>query len=353
MNFEALIWREPWLAPVILNLKSVVKTREIQAAAVTPDGRTLYYNPEFWKHLTPEERLGVQLHEIMHIVCLHAKRRENREHSKWNIACDMAINYQICSAGYVLLHGALPGEDDTAENIYERLQKASLRANGKEQNSPYDSDCDYEYGDGDSAMSGDLLMQNTDGSGSCCSDETMAAIESSGHLAAMGTTPLSQSFRPAKPKADWRTALRSLVRSVAGDEMDYLTYEFDEFGICEDFLSAKPRCKICVLVDESGSISDDLYEQFLGELFRMSRFAEIYVSGFAGGTELNAVPLSKYERTMTGGTDVIPAYEQVCKEDFDCIVVLTDGHLEFPEFEPKHTIWAMPESFGRRMEVII
>ena len=135
--------------------------------------------------------------------------------------------------------------------------------------------------------------------------------------------------------------------------MDYLTYEFDEFGICEDFLSAKPRCKICVLVDESGSISDDLYEQFLGELFRMSRFAEIYVSGFAGGTELNAVPLSKYERTMTGGTDVIPAYEQVCKEDFDCIVVLTDGHLEFPEFEPKHTIWAMPESFGRRMEVII
>ena len=92
---------------------------------------------------------------------------------------------------------------------------------------------------------------------------------------------------------------------------------------------------------------------FLGELFRMSRFAEIYVSGFAGGTELNAVPLSKYERTMTGGTDVIPAYEQACKEDFDCIVVLTDGYLEFPEFEPKHTIWAMPESFGRRMEVII
>ena len=65
MNFEALIWREPWLAPVILNLKSVVKTREIQAAAVTPDGRTLYYNPEFWKHLTTEERVGVQLHEIM------------------------------------------------------------------------------------------------------------------------------------------------------------------------------------------------------------------------------------------------------------------------------------------------
>ena len=101
------------------------------------------------------------------------------------------------------------------------------------------------------------------------------------------------------------------------------------------------------------SLSHDLFEQFLGELLRMSQFAEIFVSGFAGGTELNAVPLSKYERTMTGGTDVIPAYEQACREDFDCIVVLTDGYLAFPESEPRHTIWVMPESFGRRVEVIL
>lgn len=90
MNFEALIWREPWLAPVILNLKRVVENQDIQEAAITPDGRTLYYNPEFWRHLSPEERLGVQLHEILHIVSLHAKRRENREYSKWNMAYEKA-----------------------------------------------------------------------------------------------------------------------------------------------------------------------------------------------------------------------------------------------------------------------
>ena len=129
MNFEALIWREPWLAPVILNLKRVVKTQDIQEAAITPDGRTLYYNPEFWRHLSPEERLGVQLHEILHIVSLHAKRRENREHSKWNMACDMAINFQICASGYVLPPGVLPGEDDAAEQEKENgtaKQKAFL-----------------------------------------------------------------------------------------------------------------------------------------------------------------------------------------------------------------------------------
>ena len=43
----------------------------------------------------------------------------------------------------------------------------------------------------------------------------------------------------------------------------------------------------------------------------------------------------------------------VLRQDFDCIVVLTDGYLAFPESEPRHTIWVMPESFGRRVEVIL
>ncbi len=351
MNFETLIWREPWLAPVILNLKRVVKTQDIQEAAITPDGRTLYYNPEFWKHLTTEERLGVQMHEMLHIVSLHAKRRENREHSKWNMACDMAINFQICASGYMLPPGVFPGEDDAAETIYESLMKASLEAEGKEQNSPYHAD--FVPGGEERVLSGDILRYNEDGTDFCCEEETMEAVESACNLAAAGTTLLSRCFIPRTAKADWRILFRSLVRSVTGDDMDYLTYEFDEFGVCEDVLSAKPRCRVCVLVDESGSIRDALFEQFLGELLNMSQFAEIYVSGFAGGTELNAVPLRKYERTMTGGTDVIPAYEHACREDFDCIVVLTDGYLAFPESEPLHTIWVMPESFGRRMEVIL
>ena len=147
--------------------------------------------------------------------------------------------------------------------------------------------------------------------------------------------------------------MQNLVKSVLGDEYDYLSYEFDEFGICEDILSPKPRARICVLVDESGSIGDELYRQFLGELEKMKRFADIYASGFTDNTELNAVPLKDYRRTMTGGTDVFRAYEKACQLQFSCIIVLTDGYLEFPKHEPTDTIWAMPKSFGRKNEVII
>lgn len=347
MNFNTLIWKEPWLAPIALNITAVIKTNEINTAGITPNGKTLYYNPDFWKRLRSEERLGVQLHELLHIVNLHAKRRDGRDFSKWNTACDMSINYQIKKAGYKLPASALPGEDESAEQIYDMLNTAKsptsrnglLSGNG-------------QPGSGANILADDLLKRNCDGSESF-SEETAEAAESAGKLAGRGSTPLSKLYQPIASKADWRTVLRGFVKSISGYEVDYLSYEFDEYGICEDILCCKPKSKLCVLTDESGSIEDGLYRQFLGELNKMSRFAEVFVSGFTDGTKLDAVPLKDYRRTMTGGTDLLPAYREACEKDFDGIIVLTDGYLEFPDSEPKPTVWAMPERRNRKYEVIL
>ena len=48
MNFNTLIWKEPWLAPIALNITAVIKTNEINTAGITPNGKTLYYNPDFF-----------------------------------------------------------------------------------------------------------------------------------------------------------------------------------------------------------------------------------------------------------------------------------------------------------------
>ena len=351
MNFHSLIWKEPWLTPVILNLKNIIETEAVPTAGVTPDGKTLYYNPHFWKSLSKEEEIGVQIHELLHIVNLHSQRRKNRIFEKWNIACDKAINYQITSSGYKLPKDALPGENDTAENIYKKLPDPKPSKYSDSQGSKKAKS--VQNSDNSNILADDLLKKNEDGSDSFADTETREAVEAAGKLAGKGVTPLSRHFTPIPSKADWRIVLQNLVKSVLGDEYDYLSYEIDEFGICEDILSPKPYAKLCVLVDESGSIDDELYRRFLGELEKMKRFADIYASGFTDNTELNAVPLKKYRRTMTGGTDVRRAYEEACQLHFDCIIVLTDGYLTFPEQEPTDTIWAMPKSFGRRKEVIL
>lgn len=364
MNFSMLIWREPWLAPIVLNLHKVIATTQVETAGVTPDGKTLYYSPSFWKSLNPDERLGVQLHEMLHIANLHAARKGSRQHMLWNIACDMAINSQIQNSKYTLPKGAIDGENDTAENIYERLLQKSRRSSRGQQGAKKSiysgfggtsggKSCPQPEKAGEPLLNGDLLERNADGSSAVPDADTLEAIESAGRLAGLGNSPLAKCFQPRAAKADWRVILQRYVKSALGDDLDYLSYEFDEFGICEDVLEKKPRAKICALVDESGSIEDKLYEQFLGELAKMTRFAKVFVSGFTDGTDLNAVPLEKYHRTMTGGTDVLPAYRQACKETFDCILVLTDGCLTFPITEPKPTIWVMPESHLRKREVIL
>lgn len=403
MNFQPLIWREPWLAPIVLNIQSVISTRRVESMGITPDGKTLYYDPDYWKSLTKEEQLTSLLHELLHIASRHYARREGREKERWNQACDLSINYLLRQAGYKLPPGCIYDNiNDSAEHIYDsfdvkemeslkkRAERQKSQAADKEKKGsqedggrrsedartkkrPGDPDVpdaelekwvpddigeetfSAEIGTGGLPLGDDLLDENEDGS-CTCPLSTLDAIEKTGILAkeaGTGTTPLSRFFTPFTPKADWRTILQNYVKSMVGDDLDYLTYEFDEFGVCEDVLSPKPVRRICALVDESGSIEDTLYQQFLGELLKMDRFAEVDVSGFTDRTDLNAVPVKKYRRTMTGGTDVRPAYLQACQKEYDCILVLTDGYLEFPETEPVPTIWVMPWSLGKKKEVLI
>lgn len=384
MNFQALIWQEPWLAPIAVNISHIVATDRVASMGITPDGKTLYYNPTYWKALSKEEQLGSQAHVLLHIANRHMDRQEGREKTRWNLACDLSINYLLRFAGYALPPGVIyENMHDSAETIYDWLddenrvdlerrasrvrKNAGLTGKGKTKEKgtsgkgevPSDGEgASEENGDefrSELPLSGDLLEENEDGSDSCpvstwdAIDKAIALSKMAGH----GTTVLSRLFTPYKGRADWRVILQNYVKSAVGDDLDYLSYEFDEFGVCEDILSPKPKIKICALVDESGSISDELYEQFLGELLKMDRYAEVDAAGFTDRTELNAVPVREYRRTMRGGTDVRHTYEQACQKEYDCIIILTDGYLEFPEREPLPTIWTMPQSFGRKMEVIL
>ena len=62
---------------------------ECSLPTMATDGAKVYYNPEFTMGLTDDEVYGVLLHEISHCIYLHCttKRRMNREHQRWNVAC--------------------------------------------------------------------------------------------------------------------------------------------------------------------------------------------------------------------------------------------------------------------------
>jgi predicted metal-dependent peptidase len=66
------------------------------------DGRSLYYNPAWIESQTIKQLTGLIAHEVCHIAFGHHLRREGREHQRWNIACDYAINAAWTDAGFEL-----------------------------------------------------------------------------------------------------------------------------------------------------------------------------------------------------------------------------------------------------------
>ena len=95
-------------------------------ATMATDGVSLFYNPEFVETLNAAELAGVLAHEVMHPALQHHTRRSDRDHARWNMACDYAINPMLLDAGLtlpkdVLIDNRFRGM--SAERIYNLIEE--------------------------------------------------------------------------------------------------------------------------------------------------------------------------------------------------------------------------------------
>jgi len=111
----------PFFAMILLKL-DIKYTNELETMGT--NGIKLFINPMFILTISKKELIGVLVHEIFHIIFLHMTRRNERDHRKFNIACDYAINPLILESGLVLPSGVLidPAYKGlSAEKIYDLL----------------------------------------------------------------------------------------------------------------------------------------------------------------------------------------------------------------------------------------
>ena len=102
----------------------------------------IYFNPAFADQLTDLEIKGVLVHEILHAIWGHGRRRAKRDRVRWNWAADYEVNGYIVrymrerrEAGQeprlALPQGALVNPEFdamTAEEIYEVLPRRRARS---------------------------------------------------------------------------------------------------------------------------------------------------------------------------------------------------------------------------------
>ena len=104
------------------------------------DGLKIYFAPKFMDELSDSELDFVLMHEILHIVLQHVRRKGDRDHELFNIACDIVVNSNILLSNSMRLtsitlknygesmHLAPDGKEGyeyTSEQVYEMLSNSA------------------------------------------------------------------------------------------------------------------------------------------------------------------------------------------------------------------------------------
>lgn len=324
-----LLMDQPFFGTLAMRLKMQVD-KECKTAAT--DGKRLIYNPDYIKKLTSITRKGLIAHEVMHCVFNHMTRRGERNHKRWNIACDFAINLHLKDCGFVLPEGGLMDEkyrDMTAEAIYNALDDDNLP-----KQCPWGMVMD--------AGSGQLQT----GSTAAMESEWQVAVTQAAEVAkAAGKLPGSmQSFIKdiVKPLVDWRSVLWPFMTSLAKN--DYSWRKPNRAYISEDeYLPSmynETAGPVAIIIDSSGS-TEAYWKQFMGEMaaihsdLQPENIVIIHCDYEVQKThEVGPYDQFPVESGITGGggTAFSPAFDYINEHhpDIEAAVYLTD--LESSDF---------------------
>lgn len=250
-----LILDNPFFGTLCLRLKVVEWEQETGAT----DGVHLFYNPKWFDKLTDMERIGFLAHEVLHVVFLHITRRNERDATKWNVACDYAINNYLVAEGFILPKGGLVDpqyNDMTAEAIYSELpeQDSKLLDPGK-----CGGVMDHPGTDGTSGKTSAIEAGLT-----VAIHQAAEAAKAQGKLSGTMESVISDI---TDPKVDWRAVLARFLRANNKSDFTWVrpNRRFIARGMYLPSLHNPCLEEIVVAVDTSGSITDDELKQFTTE----------------------------------------------------------------------------------------
>ena len=130
LDRHSLIFDFPFTASLMMRL-DLIPTRDKRNMTACTDGKSIYFDCDFYTRLSKKERAFVLAHEVWHNVLLHLSRKQTRDAQLFNIATDMEVNHLLASeaAGKSieppegLLFPPKNLEGKSAEVIYDYLLK--------------------------------------------------------------------------------------------------------------------------------------------------------------------------------------------------------------------------------------
>ena len=320
-----MLMRYPWWASLYLNLIRV-ETNRVPTMAV--DGTHLFFNPEFTLSLTDKECLGVLMHETAHIALLHVTRKKHREHRRWNVACDKAVNAILAESNIELPKDCVPPGPlgELAEEMYEKITPDEM--------SEYFPDDVLEAGSLDDVPgTTDKKMTERD---------WRDALAGSRSLMPSG---IARTITEAtEPRKDWKEELARFIHSnCKSDSRTWNRVSRRAAGL--PGWNREIESNIVIVLDTSGSVTGPILSTFAAECRSITSLNGITAVIMSADAKVHQTiqPGEPFptEWKGGGGTNFCPALKAAEEHEPNCIIYLTDGDGTYPKDCPLPVLWAL------------
>lgn len=359
-----LLLEKPFFGALATRLQIVDASSWCKTAAT--DGRHFYYNRDFIKGLTPDELLFLFGHEVLHCVYDHMGRRGTRDPKVWNMANDYIVNYTLVKEKL----GKMPAgglfderytDHMTSEEVYDGLGKNSTTIK-----ITLDEHLEMaEPGDEDGDNSVEVTVMGKDGPPKLTEadiqqirNEVRAATMQAAQSAGAGNVPagvkrLIQEL--TQPKMDWRTLLESHIKSTVKDDFTFQKISRRSLSTLGTGNAAifpgqnvMDSIDIAVSIDTSGSMTDEMLRDFLGEVkgimemfrdFKLTLWTfDTQVYGVKVFTQENLHEIMEYDPQGGGGTSFEVNWTLMKEQGIEPqrFVMFTDGYPGYTWGDPDY-----------------
>ncbi len=377
-----LILDKPFLGALALRLPMIaVDAKWCQATST--DARSFYYNPAYIDALSMEQTQFVLANQALHCALSHFSRRQHRSRFRWDIACDHAINPLLVEDGLIPPPGTLVlecYEGMTAEEIYPYIDENDSDEPEEQPKNDGDGSGDYREdssgGEQDSSANEEAKGAGRPQPLSAAEQESLSVqwqqrlagaaqqAQQAGKLSGLLGRMVGELIQPRLP---WRLLLARYMTQYARDDYSYMRPSRREGEMIFPSLRSA-QADICVVLDSSGSISEQEIDEFMSEIDAIKGQLRARILLHACDTAIAEdgpwlfEPWDEFRLPTTiqggGGTDFRPVFEWISSQgrEPDLLLYFTDAQGEFPKVEPAFPVlWLVkgkaPVPWGQRIQL--
>lgn len=298
------------------------------------DGKTIWYNPDYFLSLTPKEQLFLLAHETSHVAFDHMSRMKERQGKRWNYATDYVINAMWIDLGYTMPKGGLyepKYANMTADKVYAALP---------------DMPDDPNQGGGTDPDSHMVPADPMDDDHSQHIQDLLVRAQIASEMAGdkPGSIPgelLFQIEEMTKAQLPTKTLLQRYMnkRTRGGRNWSRPNKRYSDVYLPQR--RTKKLGHVAIAIDSSCSVSDKDFATFIGEIHSvlMDCRPEL-ISLITFDTQIQAVDEIRTESELLnmsfkgrGGTSIEPVMAWSRKHRPLCMMVFTDGGFDWASEE--------------------